>query len=197
MTKAKAFVFERKTGEDGTEAPPYRVLFVFREVGCAVDMLARLETQTKLALCFGIAAGRFQSREVSDGDDFTCQVLVLFRDRKFFPTDPGSFAEFRDGDATTVLVDFCKPPRRDELGEKADGESVVRVDARANHSFFDWFPFPWRALPVSEEAARNAEDELFWLILDKGRLTSGFETKMVGELEKLRARLAKEIHGTP
>lgn len=103
------------------------------------------------------------------------QLAVIFWDGLVSPAGFGHFSNFIDKEATVVIVDMAKHSVSvkfddDMFGQTASNGKVIRVFVRPPRFFFDWFPFPWRAIMYLIRLKKRVAEEIRWIIVNEGKL---------------------------
>ncbi len=103
------------------------------------------------------------------------QLIVIFWDGRVSPAEFDHFSNFIDEETTVVIVDMAKY----SVSVKFDNAlfrqtlrwgNVRRVNARSPRFFFDWFPFPWRAIRYLMHLKERVAEEIRWIIFNEGKL---------------------------
>ena len=103
------------------------------------------------------------------------QLAVIFWDGLVSPVKFDYFSKFIDEKATVVIVDMAKHSVSvkfddDMFRQTASNGKVIRVFASTPRFFFDWFPFPWRAIMHLMRLKKRVAKEIHWIIVNEGKL---------------------------
>ena len=103
------------------------------------------------------------------------QLIVIFWDGRVSPKEFDYFSNFVEEKTTVVIVDMAKH----SVSVKFDDDmfrqtlrcgNVWRVNAQSPRFFFDWFPFPWRAIMYLIRLKKRVAEEIRWIIVNEGKL---------------------------